>query len=152
MPGYGVEPGGDLLPWSWALHRLTHAHDYWVATTRPDGRPHVMPVWAVWVHDSLWFSSGRTSRKARNLASNPAVSITTDDASEPVVVDGTVRFVTDLDAIAEFAAASDAKYETAYGAEFYASPDNVCCQVLPTSIFALDSARFTESPTRWTRR
>ena len=47
MSGYGVEEGGELLPWAWALERLTRSHDYWVATSRPDGRPHVMPVWAV---------------------------------------------------------------------------------------------------------
>lgn len=152
MSGYGVDGGGELLPWSWALERLTASHDYWVATTWPDGRPHVMPVWAVWHRDSLWFSSSRTSRKARNLAANPAVSITTDNAFEPVVVDGVVEVVADRAAIAEFAEASDAKYDASYGVEFYASPDNVCCRVMPTSIFALDSARFTESPTRWTRR
>lgn len=151
MSGYGIEQAGDLLPWSWAAERLTRSHDYWVATTWPDGRPHVMPVWAAWHLDSLWFSSSRTSRKARNLAANPAVSITTDNAFEPVVVDGVVEVVTDRDAITEFAAVSDAKYETAYGIEFYASPDNMCCRVVPTSIFALDSARFTDSPTRWTR-
>ena len=152
MPGYGIDRAGHLLPWSWALERLTRSHDYWVATTRPDGRPHAMPVWAVWLSDSLWFSSSRTSRKARNLAANPAVSITTDNAAEPVVVDGLVEIVTDRSAITEFAEASDAKYDAAYGVEFYASPDNVCVRVQPTSIFALDSERFTDSPTRWTRR
>ena len=151
MPGYGVEDGGDLLPWSWAIKRLTRAHDYWVATTWPDGRPHVMPVWAVWLVDALWFSTSRTSRKARNLAVNAAVSITTDNAFEPVVVDGVAEVVSDRDAIAEFAEASDAKYDASYGVEFYASAENVCVRVRPRSVFALDSERFTETPTRWTR-
>ncbi len=51
MPGYGVvgaEEGSGLLPWSWARSRLEHSRNYWVATTWPDGRPHVMPVWGVW--------------------------------------------------------------------------------------------------------
>ena len=152
MPGYGIAEAGDLLPWSWALERLTRSHDYWVATTWPDGRPHVMPVWAVWHLDALWFSSSRTSRKARNLAVNPVVAITTDNALEPVVVDGRVEVVIDREAIAEYARTSDAKYDAAYGVDFYASPDNVCCRVQPMSIFALDSERFTDSPTRWTRR
>jgi nitroimidazol reductase NimA-like FMN-containing flavoprotein (pyridoxamine 5'-phosphate oxidase superfamily) len=111
-----------------------------------------MPVWAVWHRDALWFSSSRTSRKARNLAANPAVSISTDNALQPVVVDGLAEVVTDRDAIAEFAQVSDAKYDVAYGVDFYASPDNICCRVAPISVFALDSERFTESPTRWTRR
>jgi nitroimidazol reductase NimA-like FMN-containing flavoprotein (pyridoxamine 5'-phosphate oxidase superfamily) len=152
MPGYGIEPSGELLPWSWALVRLLRLHDYWVASTWPDGRPHVMPVWGAWHEESLWFSSSRRSRKARNLAHNPSVSVTTDNALEPVVVDGIVEFVTDRHAIEAFAQACDAKYDVEYGVEFYASADNVCCRVRPTSIFALDSERFTDSPTRWTRR
>ena len=64
MPGYGIaepEDGQGLLPWSWAEERLVSSHDYWVATSRPDGRPHLMPVWGVWFDDAWWFSSGRRS-------------------------------------------------------------------------------------------
>ena len=52
MPGYGVLPadqGSGLLPWAEAERRLTASHDFWCATVRPDGRPHVMPVWGVWL-------------------------------------------------------------------------------------------------------
>src|ERR1700731_4562828 len=98
MPGYGTldaEQGTGLLPWSWARERLERSHDYWVATTRPDGRPHVMPVWGVFVDGEFWFSSSRQSRKARNLAANPACAITTDNAYEPVVIEGTAGGVFD---------------------------------------------------------
>ena len=65
MPGYGTLPAADgtgLLPWSWATERLEAAHDFWLATTSADGRPHVMPVWAVWWRDALWFSSGAVAQ------------------------------------------------------------------------------------------
>jgi len=42
MPGYGLpaaDKGKGLLPWEWAVERLTESHNYWVATTRPEGRP-----------------------------------------------------------------------------------------------------------------
>lgn len=74
MPGYGIlaaDQGSGLLPWSWASERLAEAHNYFVATTRPDGRPHVMPVWGLWLDDTFYFSTGRESRKARNLEGNP---------------------------------------------------------------------------------
>ena len=74
MPGYGTLPaeqGTGLLPWSWAKERLARSHDYWLATVMPSGAPHLMPVWAVWHDDSLWFSSANGSRKARNLAAEP---------------------------------------------------------------------------------
>ena len=62
MPGYGLldaAQGTGLLPWSWAVERLERSHDYWMATLRPDGRPHVMPVWGIWLEAAVWFSSSR---------------------------------------------------------------------------------------------
>src|SRR5207247_10129459 len=91
MPGHGVLDAGQgtgLLPWSWARERLERSHDYWVATVWPNGRPHVMPVWGVWVDEPLWFSASRASRKARNLANRPQCAITTDNAYQPVVTGG----------------------------------------------------------------
>ena len=97
MAGYGLAEGDEgMLPWSWAEERLTRSHDYWCATTWPDGRPHVMPVWAVWLDGALWFSSAPTSRKARNLERDPRCVLTTDDALEPVVLEGRVERVVDL--------------------------------------------------------
>jgi hypothetical protein len=48
MPGYGIVPadsGDGLLEWAWAVERLNRSRNYWIATARPDGRPHVAPVW-----------------------------------------------------------------------------------------------------------
>ena len=53
LPGYGVLPsdeGSGLLPWEWAEERLTASEHYWCATVRPDGRPHLMPIWGLWDH------------------------------------------------------------------------------------------------------
>jgi PPOX class probable F420-dependent enzyme len=152
MPGYGIagpDEGTGLLPWAWAMQRLSRSHDYWVATVRPDGRPHVMPVWGVWRHDAVWFSSSRASRKVRNLAGNPRCTVTTDNPLEPVVLDGTARFVEDRDGIREFADAVNAKYDTDYGIESFAGDANCVLQVAPESVFGLDTSDFTGTPTRW---
>ena len=78
MPGYGILPSAEgLLPWAWAQERLRASANYWLATTWPDGRPHVMPVWGVWLDGALWWSSGLRSRKARNLARDPRCTVTT---------------------------------------------------------------------------
>ena len=61
MPGYGVLPaeeGRGLLPFEWASERLVRSRSYWVSTVRPDGRPHLMPVWGVFVDDVFTFSTG----------------------------------------------------------------------------------------------
>lgn len=152
MPGYGVldaDHGTGLLPWSWARERLERSHDYWVATSRPDGSPHLMPVWGVFVDDALWFSSSRASRKARNLAANPRCAITTDNAYEPVVIEGTAELVRDLSAIAAFVIKVNDKYHTDYATDFFSAPANVCFVVHPRWAFGLAESDFTGSPTRW---
>ena len=152
MPGYGTldaHQGTGLLPWSWARERLERSHDYWVATTRTGGRPHVMPVWGVWLSDRLWFSSSRGSRKARNLATNPNCAITTDNPYEPVVIEGTAELVQDLTAIAAFVAATNRKYKTDYSIDFFDPTANACFQVRPAWAFGLMESDFSGSPTRW---
>ncbi len=153
MPGHGVLDAGQgtgLLPWSWARERLERSHDYWVATVWPNGRPHVMPVWGVWVDEALWFSSSRASRKARNLANRPQCAITTDNAYEPVVIEGEAELIDDPAAIAAFVARTNEKYRTAYSIEFFSLPSNACFRVRPTWAFGLTESDFTGSPTRWT--
>ena len=151
MPGYGLkgpDQGTGLLPWSWASERLERSHDYGVATGGPTG-PHLMPVWGVWFDDALWFSSSRASKKARNLTSNPRCSISTDDAQEPVIIEGDGELVTDDDALLAFVEAVNRKYRTSYPAEFFINRANACFRVRPRWAFALTESDFTGSPTRW---
>jgi Pyridoxamine 5'-phosphate oxidase len=152
MPGYGTRPaeeGTGLLPWSWARERLERSHDYWVATVRPDGRPHLMPVWGAWVEERLWFSSSLGSRKTRNLAVTPDCAIATDDANEPVIIEGKAERLTDPVAIQVFVDAINRKYGTDYSIDFFSPQTNACFRVTPSWAFALTEADFTGSPTRW---
>ena len=150
MPGYGTlgpHEGTGLLPWSWALERLTGSHDYWLATVSPDGLPHVMPVWAVWLEGALWFSSSDGSRKARNLAERALAALTTEAPLEPVVAQGPVEKVGDDAGRASFIDAVNAKYGTTYDAAFFAG--STCFRLRPQVVFGLDSSDFAGSPTRW---
>jgi hypothetical protein len=152
MPGYGTKgptQGRGLLPWSWAEERLTTSHDYWIATVRPDGRPHLMPVWAVWDGAALWWSSSLGSSKARNLAADGRCSIATDNAWEPVVLEGVVERVTDPDALARFIGLENEKYGTDYGVDFLDPDVNATFRVEPSWVFSLTEDDFEGSPTRW---
>ncbi len=152
MPGYGIlgpKEGSGLLPWAWAEERLAVAHDYWVASVWPDGRPHVMPVWGTWFDTSLWFSSSRRSRKVRNLRHDPRCVVTTDNAIEPVVIEGVAVVVSDLSVIASFLDASNSKYATGYGIDFLDPAVNSTIRVHPLWVFGLDEGDFTGSPTSW---
>ena len=150
MPGYGISAAQDgLLEWAWAVERLASSHDFWLATVRPDGRPHVMPVWAVWRGDALWFTTAAGSIKARNLAGEPRCTLTTDDALEPVVLEGRATQVTDPVATAAFLAASNEKYGLDRGLDFVDPAVNHIFRVAPDVVFALTEADPTGSPTRW---
>lgn len=153
MPGYGIRGPGEgtgLLPWSWATERLADSHDYWVATTWSGRAPHVMPVWGVWLDGAVWFSSGLRSRKARNLAADGRCTVTTDDAVDPVVVQGTAERVTERPTIQGFVDAVNAKYDTSYGLDFFDPDLNAAYRVEPTWAFGLVQEDFGGSPTRWT--
>jgi hypothetical protein len=152
MPGYGVVAAGEgsgLLPWTWALDRVIASHDYWLATVRPDGRPHLMPVWAVWDGAALWFSSARGSRKAINLRAHPRCSIATDNAFEPVIVEGDAIEVTDEPQLRAALDLENAKYDTDYGDELIDTATNSWFRLQPIVVFGLDEDDFTGSPTRW---
>jgi len=116
LPGYGIldaASGRGLLRWSWATKRLEKSHNYFVATTRPDGRPHLMAVWGVWAGGAFYFSTGAKSVKARNLAANPRCVVSTERADEAVIVEGIVRRVRGFRPRAPYAAAYKKKYRWA---------------------------------------
>jgi len=153
MPGYGTLPataGTGLLPWSWAEERLAASHDFWLATVTPAGVPHLMPVWGIWRDGQLWFSSSSESRKARNLTAEPRCTLSTSDPAQPVVLQGRAARVTDRDALAGMLAAENAKYGTSYGWEMVDPASNSVFALRPELAFALDTADFTGSPTRFT--
>ena len=121
MPGYGIagpSEGSGLLHWSWAAERLTAARNYWVATVWPDGRPHIMPVWGMWDDSTLWFTSSAGSRKVRNLTTDPRCCITTEDASDPVIIEGTAHISTELPVLRRVVDLMNAKYRTDYRVDF----------------------------------
>src|SRR5262245_26617137 len=70
-------PGATPTAWATARERLAQAEVCWLTTVRPDGRPHVTPLIAVWLDGALCFSTGETERKARNLVGNPHCVLTT---------------------------------------------------------------------------
>jgi len=149
MPDYGIlgpDAGTGLLPWAWAQQRLAASRNYWVVSLWPGGRPHAMPVWGVWDGAALWFSSGPRSRKARNLAADPRTVVTTEDAGEPVVLEGTAALVSARAEIERVAALMDAKYG-GITADFLAA--NATIRVAPERAFGIAHDDFTGSPTRW---
>lgn len=90
MPeGYGVPESDDgLLSWERVRGQLEAAPQYWMATTRPDGRPHVVPRWGAWIDDKLWYDGSPDTVHVRNLARNPACVLHLEDGWQTVIVEG----------------------------------------------------------------
>lgn len=82
-----------FIPWPTVHERLQTSRIYWLATMRPDGRPHVAPLWGGWLDNALYFEGSPTTRWARNLAANPAVSINLESGIDVVITEGTAGFV-----------------------------------------------------------
>ncbi|MBO2453887.1 pyridoxamine 5'-phosphate oxidase family protein [Actinomadura barringtoniae] len=152
MPGYGLQgpdEGTGLLPWEWAVRRLNAARNFWLCTVRPDGRPHAMPVWGCWSGEAFWFSSSRPSRKIKNLRDNADVVVTTEEAENPVVIEGRAEIVTDPVDLQRFIDMVNAKYDTGYRVDFLDPEVNAVVAVRPQWAFGLQQEDFKGSPTRW---
>ena len=149
MPGYGMmfQQDWKALPWTWAAERLLTAHNYWVATTRKDGRPHVMPVWGVWLDSTFYFSTGRRSRKSGNLEANPGCVICPDGAGEAVILEGLAEELRDSNVRRQVRDAYMKKYTSDLNS-FSADP---VYTVRPRVVFGLveSSDKIRGNPTRW---
>lgn len=155
VPSYGIPEGIDgTLPWTWAEERLAAAETYWVATARPDGRPHLVPIWAAWLDGRLWFEGGAATRRARDIAGNPAISISVEvPVDGAVIVEGHAERRLGVPAdLAPRLVDAFAKYATPprdYRADpaNWASPDGGIWIVTPRIVLGWSS--FPADATRW---
>ena len=108
-----------------------------------------MPVWGMWHESAFWFSSSRPSRKSKNLAADPRCFVTTEDADNPVVVEGVADLITAARDLAMILALENAKHSTDYGIDSLDPILNSCFRVRPQSVFGVQAGDFTGSPTRW---
>lgn len=87
--GYGLPDSSEgLLTWARVEERLVAAEHYWISSVRPDGTPHSVPRWGVWLDGRFWYDGAPTTRHTRNVELNPAVTLTLESGSEAVIVEG----------------------------------------------------------------
>jgi Pyridoxamine 5'-phosphate oxidase len=101
---------GAATAWSEAAWRLASADGYWLASTRPDGRPHLVPVLAVWVDGALHFAAGPETRKGRNLRRDPRCVLSARQRELDLVVEGVATRVVDEAVLRRVAEEYAAKY------------------------------------------
>ncbi|HEX5405933.1 MAG TPA: pyridoxamine 5'-phosphate oxidase family protein [Pseudonocardiaceae bacterium] len=103
-------PGSTVTPWDDARERFGGAPVYWLATVRPDGRPHVMPVQGVWADGAAYFCTFHGSVKDQNLGANPHVTVTFGQDALDLIVEGAASTVTDELVLNRVGDAYKAKY------------------------------------------
>lgn len=117
--GYGIPKSAKgMLPWAYVVDRLTAARNYWIGSTRPDGRPHAVPVWGVLVDGVLYHGGGGDTRRARNLDANPHMAVhleSADQVVQVVIVEGVVDKLAEDTADADLLRRVDDAYEAKYG-------------------------------------
>jgi Pyridoxamine 5'-phosphate oxidase len=148
---YGVAK--DPMDWGEVSERLAEARVYWLATARPDGRPHVVPSDGIWLDDGLYFGGGPETVHMRNVRANPRVAAHVGDGlAVTIVVEGTASFETpDRDVAARLADANNTKYAD-YGMTL--TPDDYVklgvTVLRPERVLAW--TRFPDNATRFTFR
>jgi nitroimidazol reductase NimA-like FMN-containing flavoprotein (pyridoxamine 5'-phosphate oxidase superfamily) len=148
-PMYRLKAREKYLPFSHAEARLEKSRNYWICTARPDGRPHSIPVWGFWIDGALYFGTARDSRKSRNLAHHPAVSIHLDSGDDVVILEGTATEVdpNDKPTFKKLDAASRVKYKMPMTAP--PGGESVVYRVRPRMVLAWTERDFPNNATRW---
>ena len=75
------------------LERLEKERNIWLATIRPAGRPHLVPVWFVYHQDQFYICINSGSVKGKNLGANPLASLSLEDGSKPLICEGKAEVV-----------------------------------------------------------
>ncbi|HUI49589.1 MAG TPA: pyridoxamine 5'-phosphate oxidase family protein [Acidimicrobiia bacterium] len=142
--------GHPPLPWSWAEQQLLTARNYWITTIGPKSRPHVRPVWGVWLDDSLLFSTG--ARHGTHISRDPRVTVNLEDADECLILEGTAEAVADETVRRAFADAHETKYDWPLTLDFlrlvYVVHPSVAFGWLAYDI-APEATLFQSTATRW---
>lgn len=152
---YGDE-GAPATPWSEGHRALEDAQLYWITTIRPEGRPHMTPLLAVWHGDAIYVCTGPEERKARNLEHNGQVIVSTGTnalAGLDVVVEGEAERITDEGLLRELADAWVAKYgedwrfEVRDGAFQHGAGSALVFRVAPATVYGFGKEPYSQ--TRW---
>jgi hypothetical protein len=142
MKNYGISTKQDgMLEWDWVDAQMAKSRNYWIGSTKADGRPHVAPVWGVWVDGTLYFSSDPDSQKARNLRANPEVVVHLESGDDTVIIEGTAALGTPGKSVSD---AYSAKYGPGIvdeNTKYYA--------LKPRKVLAWREQDFPNSATRW---
>ena len=161
LDGYGLPP----LDWERVIAGLNKTREldmsdaasrYWIATTRPDGRAHVMAVGIIWDDGSFYLVTGAGTQKGKNLARDPRCVVSVAAPGLDIVAEGEAQIIRDEGELERIATLfSDWGPQVRNGAFWheYSAPSagpppwNVY-EITPTTVYAVASEE-PHGATRW---
>jgi hypothetical protein len=158
---YGLPP----LDWQRVLEALDGTRDrdyvdaasrFWLATTRPDGRPHLMAVGIVWDSGKFYLSTGARTQKGRNLAHDPRCMVSIAAPGIDIEAEGEARIIRDEGELQRIAKlfddwgpeVRDGAFWHEYSAPSAGPPPWDVYEITPTTFYAVASAE-PHGATRW---
>jgi len=133
----------SLLDWDYVEECLRTAHNYWLCTVRPNGHPHVIPKWGVWVTGKFYFDGSPETRHARNLATNLYVSVHLESGDQVVILEGEVREVSEDPLFTTLSETYYTKYQVKL------THNDPVYVLVPEKAFAWIEQDFPNTATRW---
>ena len=111
-----------ILSWPEVRAKLEEASNYWLATVRADGRPHVVPIDGLWMDDACWFGGSPEAVWQENMRTERRVVLHLPDPVAAVILEGTCEIVVpDAAGVDRLEQASKNKYGYAPPPGAYAS-------------------------------
>jgi hypothetical protein len=156
---YGAQP----IPWDRARDLLEVGAlgpdvRAFLGTVRPDGRPHAAGIGPAWHDGDIYFTTGPTTRKGRNVAANPAATMSISLPGMYLVFEGDAHRVTDPATLETLAALyRDAGWPAQVEGDAFTAPYSApsagpppwhVFRLTPHTVFAVASAE-PHGATRW---
>ena len=86
-PGYVDDPKSEVS-WEYVAQQLTDAKNYWLCSVRPNGNPHCVPRWAVYLDGRIYYDGSPETLHARNIMKNPHVSLHLESGDKAIILEG----------------------------------------------------------------
>ncbi len=119
--GYVDHPKSEVS-WEYVEHCLMVSKNYWLCSVRPNGRPHAVPRWGVYVEGKIYYDGSPETRHAQNIASNPNVTVHLESGDEAIILEGSAQPAGKPDA--QLAALLAESYRAKYAVHGYAPEPN----------------------------
>lgn len=151
MPDYGItsEPTEGMLTWDWVDEQMEKSRNYWICTTRPDGKPHAAPVWGIWLDNTLYFGTGKTSVKAKNVSHSNQVVVHLESGDDTLIIEGVLEPVESDNLQQKIIKAYAGKYPTYDPTQVDDAGDAIWYRLVPHKIMAWLEHDFLESAAYW---